>query len=31
VVIEGVTLECQQHEVASMRVLGGCDAEDDGH
>jgi hypothetical protein len=31
VVVEGVALECQQHEVTPSRVLGGCDAEDDGH
>jgi hypothetical protein len=31
VVIEGVALERQQHEVTPSWVLGGCDAEDDGH
>jgi hypothetical protein len=31
VVIESVALERQQHEVASTRVLGGRDVEDDGH
>jgi hypothetical protein len=31
VVVEDVELECQQHEVTLSRVLGGRDAEDDGH
>jgi hypothetical protein len=31
VVVEGIALERQQHEVAPMHVLGGCDAEDDRH
>jgi hypothetical protein len=31
VVIEDVALERQQHEVTTTRVLGGHDAEDDGH
>jgi hypothetical protein len=31
VVVEGVALESQQHEVAPTRVLGGRDTEDDGH
>jgi hypothetical protein len=31
VVIKGVVLVYQQHEVTPSRVLGGCDTEDDGH
>jgi hypothetical protein len=31
VVAEGVVLEHQQHEVTPSWILGGCDAEDDGH
>jgi hypothetical protein len=31
VVVGGVALERQQHEVVPMQVLGGCDVEDDGH
>jgi hypothetical protein len=31
VVVEGVALERQQHEVTPTRVLGGLYAEDDGH
>jgi hypothetical protein len=31
VIVDGVALECQQHEVTPMRVLHGLDAEDDGH
>jgi hypothetical protein len=30
-VIKGVALERQQHEVAPTQVLGGRDAKDDGH
>jgi hypothetical protein len=30
-VIEGVALEHQQHEVTPTRVLGECGVEDDGH
>jgi hypothetical protein len=30
-VVKGVALERQQHEVAPTRVLGGRDAEDDRH
>jgi hypothetical protein len=31
VVVEGVALERQQDEVTPTRVLGECDAVDDGH
>jgi hypothetical protein len=31
VVVKGVALERQQHEVTPLWVLGGRDVEDDGH
>jgi hypothetical protein len=31
VVVEGIALERQQHELVPSRVLGGRDVEDDGH